>query len=196
MRPGRSVGWASEGEGGDAGAQVGRQARELVDRVAHLAEGLRGGRGRGGQAADVDRDVAGAGRRLGHAAGHLVGGGRLLLDRRGDRRLVVVDLAMIVAIWPIAATAPVVSAWIASTRRAMSSVARAVSSASSLTSPATTAKPLPASPARAASIVAFSASRFVCSAMLVIILTTLPICWDESPSRATWSLADSAADVA
>ena len=47
----------------------------------------------------------------------------------------------------------------------MSSVARAVSCASSFTSLATTAKPLPASPARAASIVAFSASRFVCSAM-------------------------------
>ena len=50
----------------------------------------------------------------------------------------------------------------------MSSVALAVSWASSLTSLATTAKPLPASPARAASIVAFSASRLVCSAMLVI----------------------------
>jgi hypothetical protein len=47
----------------------------------------------------------------------------------------------------------------------MSSVARAVSCASSLTSSATTAKPLPASPARAASIVALSASRLVCSAI-------------------------------
>ena len=54
----------------------------------------------------------------------------------------------------MASTAPVVSAWIASTRREMSSVARAVSCASSFTSPATTAKPLPASPARAASMVA------------------------------------------
>src|SRR5215207_7428836 len=69
---------------------------------------------------------------------------------------------------PIADTAPPVSCWMASTRRAMSSVAFAVSCASSLTSLATTAKPLPASPARAASIVAFSASRLVCSAMLVI----------------------------
>ena len=47
----------------------------------------------------------------------------------------------------------------------MSSVAFAVSCASSFTSLATTAKPLPASPARAASMVAFSASRFVCSAI-------------------------------
>jgi len=51
---------------------------------------------------------------------------------------------------------------------AISSVARAVSLASSFTSLATTAKPLPASPARAASIVAFSASRLVCCAMEVI----------------------------
>ena len=74
--------------------------------------------------------------------------------------------ATIVEISSIAATAAVVSPWIASTRRAMSSVALAVSWASSLTSLATTAKPLPASPARAASMVAFSASRLVCSAML------------------------------
>ena len=67
----------------------------------------------------------------------------------------------------------------------MSSVAFAVSCASSLTSLATTAKPLPASPARAASIVAFSASRLVCSAMLVITLTTLPISAEDSPSFAT-----------
>ena len=65
----------------------------------------------------------------------------------------------------------------------MSSVARAVSCASSLTSLATTAKPLPTSPARAASIVAFSASRLVCSAMLEMTLTTSPISRDESPSR-------------
>ena len=41
----------------------------------------------------------------------------------------------------MAAIAPEVSAWMASTRRAMSSVAFAVSWASSLTSLATTAKP-------------------------------------------------------
>jgi hypothetical protein len=43
----------------------------------------------------------------------------------------------------------------------MSSVAFAVWLASDLTSLATTANPLPASPARAASIVALSASRLV-----------------------------------
>jgi len=43
----------------------------------------------------------------------------------------------------------------------ISSVALAVWVASDLTSEATTAKPLPASPARAASMVAFKASRLV-----------------------------------
>ena len=47
----------------------------------------------------------------------------------------------------------------------LSSVAFAVWFASDFTSEATTAKPLPASPARAASMVAFSASRLVCSAI-------------------------------
>src|SRR4029453_17634390 len=53
----------------------------------------------------------------------------------------------------MAATAAAESVWMAPTRVRMSSVARAVSPASSLTSPATTAKPLPASPPRAASVV-------------------------------------------
>ena len=50
----------------------------------------------------------------------------------------------------------------------ISSVAWEVCFASSFTSFATTAKPFPASPALAASIVAFRAKRFVCSAMLFI----------------------------
>ena len=58
---------------------------------------------------------------------------------------------------------------------AISSVALAVCTASDLTSEATTAKPLPASPARAASMVALSASKLVCPAMLRISLTTSPI---------------------
>src|SRR3954453_5163385 len=82
----------------------------------------------------------------------------------------------------MAETACAVSTWMASTSAAMFSVAFAVSWASSLTSPATTAKPLPASPARAASIVALSASRLVCSAMDVIVLTTSPISCGEVPS--------------
>ncbi|BAE51460.1 hypothetical protein amb2656 [Paramagnetospirillum magneticum AMB-1] len=54
-------------------------------------------------------------------------------------------------------------------------MARAVWLARVLTSLATTAKPLPASPARAASMVALSASRLVCDAMSLIRATTVPI---------------------
>jgi len=58
---------------------------------------------------------------------------------------------------------------------AISSVARPVWLASSFTSAATTAKPRPASPARAASMVAFRARRLVCDAMFEIIPTMSPI---------------------
>ena len=80
----------------------------------------------------------------------------------------------------LACTAARESERIALTLRAMSSVARAVSFASSFTSLATTAKPLPASPARAASIVALSARRLVWEAMSEIRLTTSPIFCDAS----------------
>ena len=50
------------------------------------------------------------------------------------------------------------------------------SSASFLISPATTAKPLPCSPARAASTAALRANMFVCSAISSTTLIVLPIC--------------------
>jgi len=106
-------------------------------------------------------------------AGNFVGGRRLFFHRAGDGVLNVVNLLMILLIWSIAFTAAFVSVWMASILPLMSSVAAAVCLASSLTSLATTAKPLPASPARAASMVAFKASKFVCCAMLVITLMTL-----------------------
>src|SRR6516162_9427329 len=99
---------------------------------------------------------------------------------------------MILPIWAMASTALLVSPWMASILRPMSSVALAVCLASSLTSLATTAKPLPASPARAASMVAFRASRFVCWAILVMTLMTLPISALLSPSLATVALVFSA----
>ena len=63
----------------------------------------------------------------------------------------------------MAATASLVDRLHRADLRRISSVALAVWLASALTSEATTAKPLPASPARAASIVALSASRLVCA---------------------------------
>ena len=54
-------------------------------------------------------------------------------------------------------------------------MAFAVWLASALTSEATTAKPRPDSPARAASMVAFSASKLVWAAIEWISLTTSPI---------------------
>ncbi len=99
---------------------------------------------------------------------------------------VVLICSMMRLISEMAVTAPRLSARIALTRRAMSSVARAVSRARSFTSFATTANPLPASPARAASISAFNARMFVCSAMELMTRMTLSICSLLSPS---WRMA-------
>ncbi len=95
-------------------------------------------------------------------------------------------------IWPMielmrsmAPTASRVSPWMASIFWEMSSVALAVSLASSFTSLATTAKPLPASPARAASMVALRASKLVCWAIEVMTLITWPISALLSPSLPT-----------
>ena len=69
----------------------------------------------------------------------------------------------------------------------MSRVASAVWFASVFTSAATTEKPRPASPARAASIVAFSARRFVWLATPAIVVTTLPI---EEAARSSSPISD------
>gem|GEM_PF-6212985 len=79
-------------------------------------------------------------------------------------------------------------------RWAMSSVACVVSRASSLTSPATTANPLPASPARAASMVALRARRLVCSEMTATDFNTSPMRSLERSSSdtvpaAAWALS-------
>ncbi len=75
----------------------------------------------------------------------------------------------------MALTDPAVAAWMPETCAPISPVAFAVCSASALTSDATTAKPRPASPARAASMVAFSASRLVWPAMVLMSSTTSPM---------------------
>ena len=86
----------------------------------------------------------------------------------------------------IAVTDSCVAAWMPVICWPISPVAFAVCSASAFTSEATTAKPRPASPARAASMVAFSASRLVCPAMVLISSTTSPMrlaAFDNSLTR-------------
>ncbi len=73
-------------------------------------------------------------------------------------------LSMAVTVWRVVD-------WMPETCSAISAVARVVWTAKALTSEATTAKPLPASPARADSMVAFSAKRLVWAAMPEIIST-------------------------
>src|SRR5260363_27703 len=70
----------------------------------------------------------------------------------------------------------------------ISPVAFEVCSASAFTSVATTAKPRPASPARAASIVALSARRLVWPAIVLISSTTSPIRAAALESSLTCSL--------
>ena len=83
--------------------------------------------------------------------------------------------AMVSVMPLIEATASLVEVCMAATWAEISSVALAVWFASAFTSEATTAKPRPDSPARAASMVALSASRLVCEAIEWISLTTSPI---------------------
>ena len=78
----------------------------------------------------------------------------------------------------------------------ISSVAPWVCTASALTSVATTAKPRPASPARAASMVELSASNVVWRAICAIRLTTLPIAAEDSRKRSTLARASVAAALA
>ncbi len=95
-----------------------------------------------------------------------------------------------------ASTEPAASRCSASIFLVISSVAFWVCTASAFTSVATTAKPRPASPARAASMVELSASSVVCRAICAIRLTTLPIAADDSRSRSTLALASRAASLA
>jgi hypothetical protein len=79
-------------------------------------------------------------------------------------------------------TAPLAQFCTPETFSLMSSVASDVCRANSLISLATTAKPFPAAPARAASIVAFKARRLVCAEMPVMVSETLPMSRAALPS--------------
>jgi hypothetical protein len=97
--------------------------------------------------------------------------------------------AMLRVISPVVAvcssTAAAMVVWIAWISAEMSSVALLVTFARSLTSLATAANRSPCSPARAASMVAFNASRSVCSAIQVLTLRIWPISALASPIRMT-----------
>ena len=89
----------------------------------------------------------------------------------------------------IALTASSVPCWTSPISVAISFVARDERSS------ATTAKPLPCSPARAASMAALSARRFVCSAMSSIVSTMSPIRSPLAPSSVTLTAAPSTASL-
>ena len=95
-------------------------------------------------------------------------------------RLTALVAATLVATAPIALAVSFTAFWMAAICARISLVARAVWLASSLTSLATTAKPRPDSPARAASMVALSASSEVWPAIDWISLITTSICWAAS----------------
>ena len=97
---------------------------------------------------------------------------------------------------PMASTERTVACCMPAIWEEISSVALAVWPASALTSLATTANPRPASPARAASMVALSASRFVCSAIAVISLTTSPMRFAASSSALISALVRPASSTA
>ena len=119
-----------------------------------------------------------------HVAGNFLRRSALFFHSRGDGRAEISDsFSMVPAISLIAFTDCCVAAWMPLICWPISPVAFAVCSASAFTSDATTAKPRPASPARAASMVALSARRLVCPAMVLINSTTSPIGSRPSTTR-------------
>jgi len=110
----------------------------------------------------------------------------LLLDRAAIAVVTSLISLIVLPMLRIADTAEVVTVCMLPICWRISSVAFAVWLARLFTSEATTAKPRPASPARAASMVAFSARRLVCEAMVWIRSTTTLIRPAFSASPAWW----------
>ncbi len=162
--PCRSGGAAAADRVLDGGFQQEGLASQALGDLEHLAGGLAGLLGGVVHPADVGGGGARADRGAVDVAGDLLRRGALLLDGSRNR-------GGSSTTWPIAwidSTALRVAPCIVLIWVAISPVARAIWLARLFTSVATTAKPLPASPARAASMTAFSASRLVCAAMLLM----------------------------
>ena len=118
----------------------------------------------------------------------------MMLPQRGPRLVGEGDAFLRLARpppWP-SPPRPPVSCWTWRMTSPISLVASTERSASLRTSSATTAKPRPASPARAASMAAFRASRFVWSAISSITSRILPISCERLPrpvmTRAVFSM--------
>ena len=107
---------------------------------------------------------------------------RMLESAPSNRAASSIPLSVPLTPCSIEEMAALVSCWMARIMVPISLVALVVRSARARTSSATTAKPRPCSPARAASMAAFSASRLVWSAMSSMVATIAPICSDLSPS--------------
>jgi len=151
----------------------------------NVAGGVAGFIGRRADAADIGGDLLGRLRGLRHIARDLGGGRALLLDRRADRGGDLADL--LDGRGDAVDRLDRLLGGALDLRDAGADLLGGVRglACQALDLRRTTAKPLPASPARAASMVALSASRLVCSAMLEISSATCSICWAPSASART-----------
>ena len=162
----------------------GRTLRQRRCRAQHMVGSGARIRCRSADAGDTGTHLPrGRGRAL-DAASDLVCRGTLLLHGRGNRRGDLPSASVIVETMPCdRGDRILVAAWIcADLRIDLLGRLRRSGWQAFLTSEATTAKPLPASPARAASIVAFSASRLVWLVHFAASDRAIPICLTMSPS--------------
>jgi hypothetical protein len=103
----------------DGLSQLGGQSCELVGGVSGLTDSGGGVFGFLRYGGDLSADVPGAGGGLADVAAHFGSGRGLFLYGGGDRALVVADVLEVLLISVVAATAALVSVWIASTSREM-----------------------------------------------------------------------------
>ena len=176
----------------DRGAQLGGLPRQVARGIEHHVGRAVGGLARRRRARDAPRDAGGA---VGGLTDVLVISAAAAFCWFTAEAIVAVKLSIspITAVMaPTLSTARLVADCTSAIWEEISSVAFAVWVASAFTSEATTAKPRPASPARAASMVALRASRLVCPAMVRMKPTTSSMCWAAVASVPMVSLASSA----